>query len=278
MNSKMSFIGKMSLYSSLVMIVGFFLSSPSFAISAGKCSAIFSTQGRRPLLQDIQKAMESLTSPEEQSLFYVPEWDFDFLAPNNEYGTKRMLVDSYKSPQPFYNKKSQRDGGIVMFHGHIFVDAYFRDQRFMNSSSALTTAQLAKAQPWFRWDEQTQTYQKQHGGTQAVLMEDYLRSGQGGIKLYRGLNESQVQDLQALKGGKLEVLKKIFSERTDALFFSPDIKVAKAWSDGYYIELTVTPEMLMKSYVGIEYDYLEIAIYDAQVLVEAVKSMKVNAN
>lgn len=277
MARKMSFIGKMSIFSTIVMVAGFFMPSQSAAISAGKCSAIFSTQERSPLIQDIQKAMESLTSSQEQLLFYIPEWGLDFLHPKNMYGTEQMLVDSYKSPQPFYNKKNERDGGIVMFHGHIFVDAYFRDQRFMNRSSALTTAQLAKSQPWFRWDKQTQTYQKQYGGSQALLMEDCLRAGGNGIKLYRGLNASEVKNLQALKEGKLEVLKEIFSGRTDALFFSPDIKAAKTWSDGYYIEVTVTPEMLMKSYVGIEYDYREVAIYDAQVLVDAIKSMKVNA-
>lgn len=262
-------------FSVATVVVACLIAQP--ALAAPLCAKLLNSQDR-PQIQDVQRALESLESPEERLLFYREEWGFDFLKPGNPYGTEKFLQDSYISPQPFYNKTNDRDGGIVMFRGHIFVDAYFRDQRGQVAEVKYTTAELAQRQIWFRWDPRTKTYSKEYGDMQVPLMEDLLQAGNGQVTLFRGLNEEQVQQLLRLKKGETQVLKELFTPHRDALFFTPDINAARKWSRGYFIEVILDRTHLKKSYVGIEYDYREIAIYDPTVLTQVVKNMKIHAH
>ncbi|MBO9666730.1 MAG: hypothetical protein J7501_07930 [Bdellovibrio sp.] len=231
---------------------------------------------RQPQVQDVEKALLSLTDSVEQQLFFYPNWGTDFLKPGTNHGSESKLSESYKSPQPFYNKRNNMDGGIVAYNGHIFVDAYFRDQRFQNPNPKYSSAELAQMQPWFRWDDQANVYRKEYGGSQMMLMQNFV-GPDGRVKLYRGANLKNVKNLVALKNGDKSVLKSLFGTKSNGQFFTPDLDAAKRWATGYVVEISVTPEMLMKSYVGIEYDYLEICLCEEDVLTSAVQTVQAYA-
>lgn len=269
---------KMKFFIFNLVVTTWVVASPVFASGhAMECSGLFSADVS-PTPDDVQRALESLAdvSAREKTLFYIDEWGFDFLH-SKDYGFGDRLRDSYFSPQPLYNKRNEMDGGMAIYHGNIFVDAYYRDHRGLHQDNAPSTEQLAKQQVWFRWNPNQKTYSREYGGSQLVLMKESLKRGNGKVKLYRGLSQREVNQLKALKDGNPAVLKDIFSVQRDSIFFSTNIETAKKWSKGYYITMTVDQNMLQKSYVGIEYDYLEVAVYDPQILKEAVKTMVVKA-
>lgn len=175
-------------------------------------------------------------------------------------------------PRPLpASDKNSNGGGIAFVNGHIIVDCYYRGL----TKSDVSTRELAERQIWFRWNSEQQTYTKEYGGSQIALMENLLRRGKDTVTLYRGQGREEAELLLRLQKGDTVTLKEMLNVKRDRVFFTPSEEAAQKWSKGCYIAMTFTEEMLKRSYVGVEYDYLEIAIYDPQVLIEGVKTMRV---
>ncbi len=225
------------------------------------CSELFETQPTRAV---IIKSLVDSKSP-ERTFFLRPS-----LTPPlelSEYSQK--IQDSYERP-------TEIDGGSILFHGNIFAEGYFRMTRLGKpKATAPTTESLANSQTWFKWHPDTQTYTEEHGSSQMILLDSEVHAGK--VTLYRGLNKKQVDQLKKLKSGDTSALSEIFSNERDSMFFTTSREDAKKWAKGYYIELKVDEADIQKSYVGFEYNYIEIAIHSAEVLQNSIKTLKVTA-
>lgn len=228
------------------------------ARAAYMCSELFDTQ---PDMSAVRNAILS-TVGNERSYFLRPSMKPHF----EEVEFNEKIAESYDHP-------TETDEGVVLFHGNIFAEGYFRMTRLgvMNPPS---TVSLIDQQPWFQWDPVKRTYTKKFGHAENVLLSPNMIDHK--VTLYRGINADQVAQLRSLKSGQTEVLNQIFTNKRDSMFFTTDEESAKKWSKGYYIELTVNESDIAKVYTGIEYNYVEIAIPSKEVMQKSIASLKVH--
>lgn len=230
-----------------VLAVYFLISGvPSFA--AITCDENLSNG---PSMSDVVTGLERLPEA-DKNWFFETEWGGpeELASDNDEYGYAKMLSNSLKIPQPFYNKRNQRVGGIGAYRNHIFAEGYYRAQ-------AERIAPLIAQQPWLQWNSENQKYEVRRGYTAEVLLSDYVRDGK--VTLYRGLSQ---EDLKSMLDAQKDPKKfdALFAKR-DAIFFSPDKRALNKWAaDGIAIELELNTNDFDKIYAGLEYDYVEVAL------------------
>ncbi len=207
----------------------------------------------QPSLENVVIGLNLLT-PEEAETFYETSWGgADQLTnePGDLYGYRKAIRDSYKKPQAYFNKMNHRMGGIAVYQGNVFAEAFYKmhPEPFRD---------LMKKQAWLRWDEKNKKFIPERGNPASLLLQNYIINGK--ITLYRGLSLSDLQSMQkAQKGGSTE-FDALFAQR-DVLFFSPDLRVVETWAtEGKFIEVQINVADLDNVYAGIESDYVEVAL------------------
>ena len=257
----------------------FLLAGPVWA-SAELCEHVFPAGLSLPNMHYVVKALSGLLKkPEEAKYFYEPTWgpeEVKILA-NPVYHFDQRIEESLAEPTYLGNKMSLMAGGVGFFHYHMFAEGNFRQQKVVVYNSKVKTADIAKTETWFEWHAETGTYLEHHGGAVKPLLTPYLLAGGHRVKLYRGLSAAEAKLFTKLKKGDTEVLNQLFTARKDALFFTPDKKAAQMWGgEGRVVELTFDFSALAESYAGLEYNYVEVAIWQPEVLLAAMPSLKIS--
>lgn len=247
----------MTLNKLLLGFIASLLFLPS-ARAAYMCSELFDTQ---PDMSAVRNAILS-TVGNERPYFLRPSMKPRF----EEAEFNEKIAESYDHP-------TETDEGVVLFHGSIFAEGYFRMTRLGVKNPPSTTS-LIDIQPWFQWDPVKKSYTKKLGHAEDILLGPNMIDHK--VILYRGINSDQVAQLRALKSGHSEILNQIFTTQRDSMFFTTDEESAKRWAKGFYIEMTVNESDIEKIYTGIEYDYVEIAVPSKEVMTNSIASLKVH--
>ncbi|MBS1972503.1 MAG: hypothetical protein JSU04_19510 [Bdellovibrionales bacterium] len=263
------------LLSGLLVLV---LAGPVWA-SAELCGQVFPVPHSVPNMHHVVAALTGLLQkPAESKYFYEPNWrqeEIGILA-NPVYNFAQRIEDSKTAPTYLGNKMSLMAGGVGFFHYNMFAEGNFRQQKVVVYDSKVRTADIAKTETWFEWHPESGTYQERRGGTVKPLLTPFLMADGHRVKLYRGLSAEQAELFARLKKGDTEVLNQLFTARKDAVFFSPSKEAAKLWGgEGRVVELTFELSDLMESYAGLEYNYVEVAIWQPEVLMAAISSLKI---
>lgn len=255
------------------------LAGPVWA-TAELCGQVFPVPHAVPNMHHVVAALAGLLQkPAESKYFYEPNWgqeEIGILA-NPVYNFGERIEQSASAPTYLGNKMSLMAGGVGFFHYNMFAEGNFRQQKVVIYNSKVRTADIAKSETWFEWHPETGTYQEHQGGTVKPLLTPFLMADGHRVKLYRGLSADQAKLFTKLKKGDTEVLNQLFTARKDAVFFSPNKEAAKLWGgEGRVVELTFELSDLLESYAGLEYNYVEVAIWQPEVLMAAISSLKIS--
>jgi hypothetical protein len=235
------------------------LLSSQGGLAAVTCQEAF---GDRPQIADVGPGLDQLP-PQDQKQF--------LLLTSDPGGFSEKLIDnSYLKPVVA--------GTVAIFHGDIFVEGYFRNQRGQNpGKNPPSTQTLSQTQPWLHWNPQTHAYVAEHAGTAVSLLASFVKDGK--VTLYRGLrSEAEAAAYRKIaKGNSVGVAEALFEGNRDAVFFTTDKAAAIQWSTGSVLELTIDEAATHNFYVGIETTYVEVGIFDPKVLTQWASQMKVVA-
>jgi hypothetical protein len=83
---------------------------------------------------------------------------------------------------------------LVMVNGDIFLEGYFRQQRYQTLRSEIQTqtfSDYTRAQPWFEWNVTKNTYELKSTGGQERLLTHMKKILGKNVTLYRGLSGRQ---------------------------------------------------------------------------------------
>lgn len=227
----------------------------------------------KPSLPSLKHALDALSSTEAPEFRRAAMNAIGIDDPELHFATR--LRKSMKGPVPLFSNGDPTVGGSSIFRGNVFVEGFFRTVGLREKiHPEVSTLQVEREQPWLRWDAGKGDYVLEHGGTQRALLEPYMKNGK--VTLYRGLGKDQADLLRVLKAGHPEALEKLFTQHRDALFFTPDEASAQLWSQGYYVEITLTEADLDSLYAGIESGYVEAAVADPSLMLRVIRSLKVH--
>lgn len=260
------------------MIVAIFMLFSAEAFSAAlSCSEVFVTPAT-PDMSHVVAALQTLVGTPVGENFFEPtntREDLTILQ-NPVYPFNERILESNTKPTYLGNKLSLMAGGVGFFHMNMFAEGNFRQQKVVKQNKNLKTSELARTETWFEWQPQKLVYAEHHGNAVTPLLEPYLIPKTRKVKLYRGLSIEEAKLFARLKKGETAMTGELLTARRDALFFTPDIEMAQKWGEhGRYIEMTFELSSLQKSYAGLEFDYVEVAIWQPEVLVEAISTLKV---
>lgn len=182
---------------------------------------------------------------------------------------QNILWRRFEEPLATLIRANRQNFNITLFKGSIYPNQWFAQNR----SEAIRTSDLAKYQPWFKWNSRTRSYTYSTSGSARHILES-LADSEGNIQFYRGISEADLTALKAIqklqkKGASPEQmlfrLKKFWEEK-DALFFTNNLASAREWSA--HVVLFTVPMRLWnrwaqeeRIYVGFEYDYPEFALF-----------------
>ncbi len=203
----------------LVISIALFLSGPIHA--AELCTQVFTQSAhelnRGPFLKNkvwesLQEAMASVPlDSEAQPLFYKSDlWnDIKQLSQSADrayFNIKpKVYAESFKHPKYILMTGGFGYGrftnNLVMLHGDIIVEGYFRNRFFSDSSTQIerekTFADFKATQPWFEFNEKSQTYRLRTDGITERLISHLPKDAKQEVTLFRGLK--QIDELHTIK-------------------------------------------------------------------------------
>lgn len=236
----------------------------------------------------------------------------------------KSVRESFRTIKTIWDWGSRFDSRLVLIEGNVFVEGYYRNQRYFNKEHLNATEitkfdQFARQQPWFSLDTNKTTYRLSENEAQSYLLR-HIRNIFGNtthLSLFRGLRQDQTNlilhakklrqknlsnedkaillkelnshhdyhlslvqsDIESSNQRKIiarELLVNHFrnGKRNESFFTSPDLEFAKRYACPFVLKSSLSFEELegfsnrFGIYVGIEYDFFEIMLYE----IEAIES------
>lgn len=226
-----------------------------------------------PFLNPPSLNFKWVETPVELQNYFSKNKYSDYVKSEFEYIDFTGLIQkSYKIPCPIYNKARiiQAGGGMVMFFRHIFAEGYYRSKFNNDDSNTDNFYYMTKNQPWFEWNGKS--YNLRRGQTVKTILKQCAGKN-GDLILYRGAYPEEFEGFLKLRNGQKPTKPVVSSSSAGptkcpkVFFLTPDKLKAVDWSKGVVEKITFPASVWQNwndesgLYAGIEYDYVEIALY-----------------
>ncbi|MBF0407457.1 MAG: hypothetical protein HQM10_08885 [Candidatus Riflebacteria bacterium] len=226
-----------------------------------------------PFVNPPSQNLKWIETPAQLQEYFSKNNYAEYLKSELEYIDFSGLINKSRIiPCPIYNKARiiQAGGGFVMYNRHVFAEGYYRSKFNGDIRNTDNFYYLTKNQPWFEWTGKSYTLRK--GQTLSAMLR-YCAAKNGDVTLYRGAHPEEFDRFMKLReaGKSLKYKAKPVLKRAtkcpDVFFLTPDKLKAFTWNKGIVEKITIPASVWQKwnddsgVYIGIEYDYLEIAFY-----------------
>ena len=190
----------------------------------------------------------------------------------------RAINESMSKPSHFYwltGNGRTSSGGLAIYKGDVFAEGFYRNRAAGVEGSLFprrryNQEELLGRQPWFEWNSQSKKFSPRLGSPATrILTHISSEQGSNAFTLYRGTNSKYTD-----KGAALATLNSFpFGVNTGGIFSTSSYEKAKGWANPVLLTSRINPKILQDAftsqkmenrktapvYVGIEFDYVEIA-------------------
>jgi hypothetical protein len=199
----------------------------------------------------------------------------DFLG-SDDCSLIRHINESMTKPSFFFwltGNGKQADGGMTLYKGDVFAEGFYRCRaagvpQQIFARRKYNNTELMTQQPWLEWDRAARKFLPKIGNPATRVLQHLSREqGADFLTLHRGTDifNSKKEDILANTTP--------FFEKYGAIFTTPSFDAAKTWANPVIVSAKLNPSAFLNAatvpnpsrggipaiYVGIEYDYIEIA-------------------